>query len=71
MKIKIHENIIKLSRENVNKISMYVVLGIFISFSLLFGFLLDLLFKTNGLFSILFLIFSVLQILFGMSIVGR
>lgn len=71
MKIKIHENIIKLSRETVNKISMYVVLGIFISFSLLFGFLLDLLFKTNGLFSILFLIFSLLQTLFGMSIVGR
>lgn len=75
MKDKVDKKIIDVisntSKEKINKISMYVVLTIFITFSLLVGVLLDSLLKTTGFFTVLFAIFSILQTLFGLSIAGR
>jgi len=59
------------SREKVNIVSMYIILAIFLTFSVLFGVLLDSVLGTRGLFTILFVIFSTLQTIFGLSIVGR
>lgn len=59
------------NREKINKVSMYIVLSIFLTLSILFGVLFDSLLRTRGLFTTLFIIFSMLQTLFGLSIVAR
>lgn len=75
MKYQLNKKIVsvinKATKEKINKISMYVISTIFITFSLLFGVLLDSVLKTPGIFTVLFAIFSILQTLFGLSIVGR
>lgn len=59
-----------LNRQKINKISTYIVLSMFIIFAMIFGVLLDIWLKTNVFFTILFFIFSLLQILFGLSLTG-
>uniref|UniRef100_A0A7C5U653 Peptidase M48 domain-containing protein n=1 Tax=Fervidobacterium nodosum TaxID=2424 RepID=A0A7C5U653_9BACT len=75
MNSKVNKKIINVlksaDREKINIVSMYVVLAIFLTFSVLFGVLLDSILRTRGLFTTLFVIFSTLQTLFGLSIVGR
>lgn len=57
-------------RQKINKVSTYIILSMFIIFAMIFGVLLDIWLKTNVFFTILFFIFSIFQILFGLSLTG-
>ncbi|MGC8819900.1 MAG: M48 family metallopeptidase [Fervidobacterium sp.] len=57
-------------RQKTNRISMYILISIFIVFSVLLGVILDLVIGTKVLFTILFSLFSLTQLLFGLSITG-
>lgn len=61
----------KLDRKLSNTISMYIVIVIFITLSILLGLILDKLLKTAVVFTIVFGLFSLLQVLFGLSVVEK
>ncbi len=61
----------KLDRKLSNKISMYIVIVIFITLCILLGLILDTLLKTKVVFTIIFGLFSLFQVLFGLSVVDK
>jgi len=61
----------KLNRELSNIISMYIVIVIFLTLSILLGLILDTILKTVVVFTIVFGLFSLLQVLFGLSVVEK
>ncbi len=61
----------KLDRRNSNIVAMYIIIFIFISISTLFGTLLDVILRTGMLFTTTFGMFSVMQVLFGLSVIDK
>ncbi|MGB9865176.1 M48 family metalloprotease, partial [Fervidobacterium gondwanense] len=62
---------LELDRKTSNKISSYIIAVLFLIISMLFGTVLDTILRTQSLFTVVFAIFSLLQILFGLSVIEK
>ncbi|MGQ9856586.1 MAG: M48 family metalloprotease [Fervidobacterium sp.] len=61
----------KFDRRTSNKVSSYIVAILYVVISMLFGTIIDTILRTHSLFTTIFTIFSLLQILFGLSVIEK